>query len=160
MEHGQSSKFKKAKNKGKDTKLGTKGGVFEKLKFQGKCFNYEKQGHKSADCRQPKKNKPKEVNVVDDITKDVSDIDLRIVILEVNLVEFNPKEWWIDTSIAHHVCSDKKMFSIFELTKTGEKMFMGNSITSEIKGKVKVVLKITSRKELTLENVLYVLEIS
>ena len=33
---------------------------------------------------------------------------------------------------------------------------MGNSTTSEIKGQGKVVLKITSRKELTLTNVLYV----
>ena len=140
--------------------MGTKGGIFEKLKFQGICFNCEKQGHKSADCRQPKKNKPKEVNVVDDITKDVSDIDLRIVILEVNLVEFNPKEWWIDTSTTHHVCYDKKMFSIFEPTKTGEKMFMRNSVASEIKGQVKVVLKITYGKELTLANVLYIPEIS
>ena len=39
MEHGQSSKFKKTNNKGKCTKLGPKGGVSKKLKFQGKCFN-------------------------------------------------------------------------------------------------------------------------
>ena len=42
MEHGQSSKFKKGNNKGKDTKLGPKGGVSKKQKFLGKCFNYEK----------------------------------------------------------------------------------------------------------------------
>ena len=39
VEHGQSSKFKKANNKGKDTKLGPKGGVSKKHNFQGKCFN-------------------------------------------------------------------------------------------------------------------------
>ena len=33
---------------------------------------------------------------------------------------------------------------------------MGNSATSEIKGQGKLVLKMTSRKELTLTNVLYV----
>ena len=33
---------------------------------------------------------------------------------------------------------------------------MGNSVTSEIKGKEKVVLKMTSGKELTMINVLYV----
>ena len=36
---------------------------------------------------------------------------------------------------------------------------MGNSATSEIKGQGKVVLKMTSGKELTLTNVLYVPEI-
>ena len=86
MEHGQSSKFKKANNKGKGGKLGPKGGISKKQKFQGKCFNYGKHGHKSLNCRLPKRNKPKEANVVDDITKDVSDIDLTTIISEVNLV--------------------------------------------------------------------------
>ena len=91
MEHGQSSK-KKQHNKGKGSKLGPKGGVSKKKKFQGKCFNYEKQGHKSSDCRLPKRNKPKEANMVDGITKDVFDINLTVVISEVNLVGSNPKE--------------------------------------------------------------------
>ena len=102
-------------NKGKGSKLGLKGGVSKKQKFLGKCFNYGKQGHKSSYCRLPKRNKPKGVNVVDDISKDVSDIDLTVVISEVNLVGFNPNEWWIDTSVTPppppppppHVCSDK-----------------------------------------------------
>ena len=80
VELGQSSKFKKANNKGKDTKLGPKGGVSKKQKFQGKCFNYGKQGHKSLDCRLAKRNKPKEANVVDGITEDVFDINLTAVI--------------------------------------------------------------------------------
>ena len=97
--------------------------------------------------------------MVDDITKDVSEIDLTIVISEVNLVGSNPKEWWIDTGATCHVCSDKMMFSTFEPIETGEKVFMGNSTTSDIKGQGKVVLKMTSGKELTLTNVLYVPEI-
>ena len=97
------SKFKKAKNKGKATKLGPKGGVSKKLKFQGKYFNCGKQGHKSTDYRQQKRNKPKEANVVDDISKDVYDINLTGVIFEVNMVGSNSKEWWIDTGATHHV---------------------------------------------------------
>ena len=57
-----------------------------------------------------------EVNVVDDITKDVSDINLIVVIFEVNLVGSNPKEWWINIDATLHVCSDKNMFSTFEPT--------------------------------------------
>ena len=34
--------------------------------------------------------------MVDGISKDVSNIDFIAVISEVNLVGFNPKEWWID----------------------------------------------------------------
>ena len=97
--------------------------------------------------------------MIDDISKDVSDIDLPAIISEVNLVGSNPKEWWIDTSSTLHVCSDKKMFSTYEPIETGEKLFMGNSTTSEIKGQGKVMLKMTYGKELTLTNVLYVPEI-
>ena len=65
VEHCQSSKFNKGNNKGKDTKLAPKGGVSKKKKFIGKCFNCGKQGHRSSDCRLPKRNKPKEGNVID-----------------------------------------------------------------------------------------------
>ena len=91
VEHGQSSKFKKDNNKGKGTKLGPKEGVSKKQKFLGECFNCGKQGHRSSDCRLLKRNKLKEANVIDDISKDVSDIDLTTVIFEVNLVGSNPK---------------------------------------------------------------------
>ena len=77
---------------------------------------------------------PKEVNVVDGITKDVFDIHLTIVIFEVNLVGSRPKEWWIDTGATLHVCYDKNMFSTFESSETRKKVFMGNSHTSKIKG--------------------------
>ena len=97
--------------------------------------------------------------MVDGNTKDVFDIDLTTVISEVNLVGSNPKEWWIDIGATRHVCYDKKMFSTFEPIETGEKVFMGNFATSDIKGHCKVVLKMTSGKELTLKNVLYVPEI-
>ena len=91
--------------------------------------------------------------MVDGITKDVSDIDLTTVISEVNFVGSKPKEWWIDSGATQYVCSDKKMFSTFEPIETGEKVFVGNSATSDIKGQSKVVLKMTSGKELTLTNV-------
>ena len=65
VEHGQSSKNKKTKPK---LKLGPKRGV-SKNKFQGKCFNCGKVGHKYVDCRLPRKNnKNHKANVVDNIT--------------------------------------------------------------------------------------------
>ena len=158
VEHGQYYKFKKANNKGKGNKLGPKGGI-SKQKFQGKCFNCGKQGYKSSDCRLPKRNKHKEANVVDGITKDVFDIDLTTVISEVNLVGSNPNEWWINTSATRHVFSDKNIFSTFEPIEIGKKVYMRNSTTSEIKGQGKVVLKMTYGKEVALTNVLYVPEI-
>lgn len=65
VEHGQSSKAytsKAGSSGGKGTKQGLKGGISKK-KFQGKCFNCDKVGHKSSECRMPKKKK--EANMVD-----------------------------------------------------------------------------------------------
>ncbi|RVW12910.1 Retrovirus-related Pol polyprotein from transposon TNT 1-94 [Vitis vinifera] len=112
-------------NKGKGSKLGPKGGISKKPKFQGKCFNCGKQGHKSIDCRLPKKNKPKEANVIDNITKNVYDIDLTAVVSEVNLVGSNPKEWWIDTGATRHVCSDKKCSPLLNQLRMGKKCSWG-----------------------------------
>ena len=68
------------------------------------------------DYRLPKKNnKSHKANVVNDITQDVSDINLSVMVFEVNLVWSNLKEWWIDTGATKHVCSNKELFTFFEL---------------------------------------------
>ncbi|KAL7233487.1 hypothetical protein ACSBR1_017164 [Camellia fascicularis] len=51
------------------------------------------------------------------------------------------------------------MFTTFEPVSNGEKLFMGNSATSTVEGKYKVVLKMTLGKELILNDVLYVSDI-
>ncbi|KAL6218154.1 hypothetical protein ACLB2K_011370 [Fragaria x ananassa] len=157
VEHGQSSKTKKFKNQG--SKLGPRRGIAKKARFEGKCFNCDKTGHKAVDCNKLKKKKSKEAYMIEDVTRDVSDSNLSVVVLEVNMVGSNPKEWWLDTGATSHVCADKKMFSKFEPTTDGEIMYMGNLTTSVIEGKGNVVLKMTSGKELTLNNILYVPDI-
>ena len=86
-------------------------------------------------------------------------IDLTIVIFEVNLVRSNLKERWINTGATRLICSGKKVFFTFEPIEIGEKVFMGNFAALEIKVQGNVVLKMTSEKELTITNVLYVLEL-
>lgn len=76
----------------------------------------------------------------------MSELNLAAIISEVNMVGSNPKEWWINTGATRHVCSDKEMFDTFEAVENGEKSFMENSATSEIKSQGKVVLKMTSEK--------------
>ncbi|GJT80807.1 hypothetical protein Tco_1055149 [Tanacetum coccineum] len=85
--------------------------------------------------------------------------DLTAMISEVNLVGSNASEWWVDTGATHHICSKNSLFSSFKEVTNGEQLFIGNSATSEIKGEGGVVLKMTSRKELKLKNVLFVLEV-
>ena len=65
----------------------------------------------------------------------------------------------MDTEATRHICSDKKMFPSYEAINDGEQLFMGNSSTSKIEGKGNVILKMTSRKELTPNDVLHVPEI-
>ena len=92
------------------------------------------------------------------LSENASNISFFFVVPEVNLVG-NTKEWWVYTGATRHICSDKKMFSSYEAINDGEQLFMGNSSTSKVEGKGKVILKMTSGKEFTLNDVLHVPEI-
>ena len=131
-------------------------------KFQGKCYVCNKQGHCAKDCHSrkeqgnPKKKRP-QANVTE--VDNVLDMNLSAIVSEVNFIGSNTKEWLVDTGATCHVSSDKKMFSSYQTIDNGEQLFMGNSSSSKVEGQGKVVLKMTSSKELTLNDVLHVLEI-
>ncbi|KAK9035489.1 hypothetical protein V6N11_077528 [Hibiscus sabdariffa] len=74
---------------------------------------------------------------------------------EVNLVE-NIAEWVVDTGASKRFYAMREYFTEFEGWNKGEKVYMGNSNSSEVLGKGKVLLKLTSGKTLALNNVLYV----
>ena len=113
VEQGQTShNNKKKKHSGNGPKQGpTK-------KFQGKCYVCNKQGHYAKDCRihkeqgNPKKKRP-QANVTE--VEDVSNMNLSAIVSEVNFIGSNTKEWWVDTEDTHHVCSNKKMFSSYQI---------------------------------------------
>ncbi|XP_060668437.1 uncharacterized protein LOC132799788 [Ziziphus jujuba] len=157
LKHGQRSKIKKKTRR--DSKLGFKRRISKKAKFQDKYFNCNKKGHRVAKCRLLKRKKSKEAQMMEYITREVDEIDLSIVVSDVNLVGSSPTEWWVDTGVTRHVCSNKNLFTSFKPSKNGEKLFMGNSATSEIHKEGIIVFKMISGKELTLNNVLYVLDI-
>ena len=106
------------------------------------------------------KRKAAQANIteVEKLSENASNISFYAIVSEVNLVG-NTKEWWVDTGATRHICSDKKMISSYETINDGEQLFMGNSSTSKVEGKGKVILKMTSGKELTLDDVLHVPEI-
>ncbi|KAL0285600.1 UNVERIFIED_CONTAM: hypothetical protein Sangu_2771500 [Sesamum angustifolium] len=74
---------------------------------------------------------------------------------EANLVE-NKEDWILDTGASRHFCSNKALFHELLETTDGECVFMGNSTTSGVLGKGKILLKLTSGKTLALIDVLYV----
>ena len=65
----------------------------------------------------------------------------------------------MDTGATRHVCSNRDIFTSFQPIQNGQRLFMGNAATSAIEGKGTIVLKMTSEKELTLKDVLFVPEI-
>ena len=161
MEQGQTSHNNK---KRKDNGNGPKQGPTKK--FQGKCYVCNKQGHRAKDYHSrkdqgnPKKKRPQaNVTKVNGLLDDVLDMNLLAVVSEANFIGSNTKEWWVDTWATRHVCSDKKMFSSYHNIDNGEQLFMGNSSSSKVEGQGKVILKMTSGKELTLNDVLHVPEI-
>ena len=95
---------------------------------------------------------------VDNISNGIDDINLSAVVSEANLVG-NPKEWWVDTGVTRYICVDKKIFTSYSTVDNGEQICMNNSSTSKVEGQGKIVLKMTSGKELTLNNVLHVPDI-
>ncbi|GJX26750.1 pol polyprotein [Tanacetum coccineum] len=114
----------------------------------------------AANCKMPKRVNPCQANMVNDDVDMIAMVsDVCAMISEVNLVGTNHGGWWIDTGATRHVCADKSMFHSFRAVDNGQKLYMGNSATADIKGEGDVVLKMTSEKELKLTNVLYVLEI-
>ncbi|PHU10351.1 Pathogenesis-related protein 1B [Capsicum chinense] len=122
-----------------------------KKKFKGKCFNYDKIGHKSTDCRSPKKGKKN--NQANMIESNKECDDLCAMLSECNLVG-NPREWWMDYGATRHVCANKELFSSFTRAQVEEMIYM-----AKVEGIGKVCLKMTLGKILTLNNVLYVPEL-
>ncbi|GKE36110.1 pol polyprotein [Tanacetum coccineum] len=147
------------KGKGKSEYLAPKAGIV-KQKFQGTCYNCDQPGHRAANCKMPKRVNPRQANMVDENVDMIAMVsDVCAMISEVNLVGTNNSGWWIDTGATRHVCADKSMFHSFRAVDNGQKLYMGNSATADIKGEGDVILKMTSEKELKLTNVLYVPEI-
>ncbi|GJW97894.1 retrotransposon protein, putative, ty1-copia subclass [Tanacetum coccineum] len=147
------------KGKGKAEYLAPKAGIV-KQKFQGTCYNCDHPGHHATNCKIPKRVNPRQANMVNDNIDMIAMVsDVIAMISEVNLVGSNNSGWWVHTGATRHVCADKSMFHFFRAVDNGEKLYMGNSATADIKGEGDVILKMTSEKELKLTNVLHVLEI-
>ena len=57
----------KNQKKAKGANLGPKGEIFKK-KFQGKCYNCDRQSHRFGNCKLLKREQAKKVNDVEEIT--------------------------------------------------------------------------------------------
>ncbi|PHT27229.1 hypothetical protein CQW23_33172 [Capsicum baccatum] len=77
-----------------------------KKKFKGKYFNCGKIGHKSTDCRAPKKGKKKDQANMIESNKECG--NLCAIFSECNLMG-NPREWLMDSGATGHVEGTRKI---------------------------------------------------
>ncbi|GJW84186.1 retrotransposon protein, putative, ty1-copia subclass [Tanacetum coccineum] len=84
----------------------------------------------------PKRATPRLENMVNDIMDMIAMVfDVISIISKFKLVGSNDSGWWVDIRATHHVCADKSMFHSFRVVDNGEKLYMGNSATANIKDK-------------------------
>ncbi|GJV29175.1 hypothetical protein Tco_1385623 [Tanacetum coccineum] len=96
--------------------------VYCKTMTAKELWSHWNPGHRTDNCKMPKRVTPHQANMVNDNMDMIAMVsDFITMISEVNLVVNN-----------------------------GEKLYMGNSATTDIKGKEDVILKMTSEKELKL----------
>jgi len=69
----------------------------------------------------------------------------------------NVTKWVVDSGATKHICVNINTFTSYTSVGNGEEhVYLGNSRKTLVLGKGKVLLKLTSRKTLTLSNVLHV----
>ena len=64
--------------------------------------------------------------------------------------------WWIDLGATSHVCKDRRWFKTYEPVEDGSVLHMGNESIAPVLGRGSVLLEFSSRKTITLINVLFV----
>ena len=119
------------------------------------CWVCGKPGHKAKDCRHKKEHgggnsggNSSQANYVASPTEFAGVIEAYLTTNDV--------DWWLDTGATKHICNSRSIFVSYQKVNETEPMFMGNGTSSKIEGKGKVILKLTSGKDLVLSNVLHV----
>nr|XP_016447903.1 PREDICTED: uncharacterized protein LOC107772959 [Nicotiana tabacum] len=125
------------------------------FKKKGNCFVCGKSGHHATQCRKRARNDnpaKAKVNIIEAKADDI----IIVVVFQVNLVA-NVKDWVLDSGATRHMYTDKKDFVSYSQVEKGEEVvYLGDSRTTPVLGKDKVLLKITSSKTLALNDVLHV----
>ena len=81
---------------------------------------------------------------------------IAIVVSQANMVT-NSKNSMVDSGAIRHICANRYAFTSYPPIGDDEKIvYLGDSLTTQVMGKGKVMLKLTSRKILALNEVLHV----
>ena len=81
---------------------------------------------------------------------------IAVVVSQGNRVT-NSKNWVVDSGTTRHVCANRDAFTSYTPIRDDENVvYLGDSYTAQVLRKGKVMLKLTSGKTLTLNDVLHV----
>ncbi|GJW39156.1 zinc finger, CCHC-type containing protein [Tanacetum coccineum] len=167
-EEGKNKNNKQNKGKKRDFKEhGSGSGSNKKPKLE--CWKCGKTGHFKRDCRSGNK---KNANAggsgkgSKDHSHDQGENLVPVwnkfvkffvsLISEAFYVQVDAIAWWIDSGATTHVCKDRCWFKTYEPVEDGSVLYMGDDHFAHVHRKGSVVLEFSSRKSITLVNVLYV----
>ena len=121
------------------------------FKKKGNCFVCGKPGYHAPQCRHRAKNDyPPKANLAE------GEDTIVAVVSQVNLVR-NVSKWVVDSRATRHICANGNVFTSDTSVGDGEEqVYLGESRTTPVLGKGKVLLKLTSGKTLALNYVLHV----
>nr|GEV20403.1 zinc finger, CCHC-type [Tanacetum cinerariifolium] len=167
-EEGGKNKHHK-QNKGKKRSNKNNSGSSSNKKPKLECWKYGKTGHFKRDCRSGKKNNANaggsgkgSKDQSQDQGQNLMPVWNRFVKFSFSLiskafyVQVDAITWWIDSGATTHVYKDRYWFKIFEPVEDGFILYMGDDHFTPVHGKGSVALEFSSRKTITLFNVLYV----
>ncbi|KAJ9684091.1 hypothetical protein PVL29_016537 [Vitis rotundifolia] len=125
------------------------------IKKRGNCFVCGKSGHHAAQCRHRKRTE--NTNSKENLAE--TEVITAVISSEVSMVT-NMMDWVVDSGATRHICGNGSAFTSYTTVKEGEEqVFMGDSRSTPVIGKGKVLLKLTSGKVLALCDVLHVPDI-
>ncbi|GJX70819.1 zinc finger, CCHC-type containing protein [Tanacetum coccineum] len=133
VEHNNSSRYNDNKGKRKHHD-NTKADPNKKSKVT--CWKCGKPGHLKKDCKGGKVGNKANGSGTNGLDDDVA--------------------WWVDSGATVHVCKDRCWFKTYESLNDGSILHMGNESTTLLHGRGCVDLKFSSRKIVSLFNVLHV----
>ncbi|GJW27081.1 DNA polymerase zeta catalytic subunit-like protein [Tanacetum coccineum] len=111
------------------------------------CWVCGKPRHKAKDCRHKKEyeggNSRGNSNQANHVESPKEFARVIQSFLTTNAID-----WRFDTGATKHICNSRRMFASNQKVNEPEPMFMGNITTSKIERKRKVILKLTSGKDL------------
>ncbi|GKD36163.1 zinc finger, CCHC-type containing protein, partial [Tanacetum coccineum] len=131
------------------------------------CYKCGEKGHIKRYCKNPKKKnqnsnkKDESANAVEQV--DTTKITAMVSKMNIGMIQelhmasvTTTDDWWYDFGATTHVCNNRDLFKTYKETEDGHEVMMGDNHTSKVIGSGNMEIQFTSRKKLTLMNVLHV----